>query len=472
MARRPKVSPRACKRSLQGLSSEDHGYTLIEVMAAMLVLLVGALGTVQMFEGASAATGRTRAREGGTNVTREVIEAIRSVSYPKVVDTSLATELQSQPGLEDDSAAGGWQLRRRNLTYTIDVSVCMVDDNKDGLGVHDSDAFCGAPGGTVDLNPDDYKRVKVSVSWTGGGPTGRMAQSTVIENPGSAAGPAVKTLAMTSPSSSPITTPFTSVRFDATTSASAVTVSWLVDGTVEGVANGSGSAWSFNWPISQLYDGTYLVSAKAYDQYGAPGASKVVTIDLNRYAPLAPPGFTGGWNGPFVEFEWLPNAEGDIEGYRLYRQDATGSKLICGLSTDTTCRDSNPLNQPSTDYFVVAVDRDPSGNLREGARSTKTVVQGNSPPNPPTGLTATTDQYGHVVLNWNAPQPADPDSGDSIDFYRVYRDGNALADRYDRTGPGELSFIDTGKGGSTHEYWISAVDNHYAESTLVGPVSQ
>jgi hypothetical protein len=444
----------------------------MEVMVAMLVLVVGVLGTVQLFEAATAATGRTKAREGGTNVARELIEATRSVPYPKIVDGSLAAELQSHPGLEDDSSGGGWQLRRRGITYAVDVSVCIVDDPKDGLGPHDSAAFCGASGGAADLSPDDYKRASVSVSWTGGGPAGKVKESTVVENPGSAAGPSIKALTMTSPSSSPITTPFTSVRFDAVTSSSAATLSWLVDGTVQGVATGSGTAWNFNWPISQLYDGSYLVSAQAYDQFGAPGAARVVTVALNRNAPLAPPGFTGGWNGSFVEFEWLPNAEGDIEGYRLYRQDSGGPKLICGLSIETSCRDANPVDQPSTTYFVVAVDRDPSGNLREGARSTKTVTQGNQAPNPPTGLTATTDQYGHIVLSWDEPQPDDPDPGDSIDFYRIYRDGDRLADRYDRTGPGELSFIDTTPGGETHDYWVSAVDNHYAESTLVGPVTR
>jgi Tfp pilus assembly protein PilV len=454
---------------------EEAGFTLIEVLVAMLVLIVGLLATIQMFDGASAATGRTKAREGGTNVAREVLESTRSISYPKIADTSLATELQSQPGLEDDSAAGGWQLRRRNVTYTVDVSVCTIDDIKDGLGAHDPAAYCGAPDGTADTNPDDYKRVAVSVSWSGGGPSARVKQSTVIDNPGSAAGPPVKTLTMTSPSlppSTPITTQVSSVLFDVTTGSSAVTVSWSVDGSVLGTASGSGSSWSFSWPISQLYDGSYLVSAQAYDQNDAAGAPRVLTVDLNRNAPLAPTGFTGGWNGSIVEFEWLPNAEGDIEGYRLYRQDATGPTLICGLSTDTTCRDSGPPNQPSTDYYVVAVDRDPSGNLREGAKSTKTVSQGNLPPNPPQGLTATTDQNGHTVLSWTQPNPADPDQGDSVDFYRIYRDGNTVADRYDRTGTGEFSFTDTNTGGTTHDYWVSAVDTHYAESTLVGPVTR
>src|SRR4051812_16133187 len=188
MAWRPLVS--LCAH-LHAIGAEgERGFTLIEVMVSMVVLLIGVLGTVQLFDGATAATGRTKAREGGTNLTREVIESTRSVAYPQIVDASLADELQTQPGLGDESAAGGWQLRRRDVTYTVDVSVCLVDDAKDGLGAHDSAAFCGAAGGTTDLNPDDYKRVNVTVGWTDKtGRSSQVKQSTVIDNPGSGAGP-------------------------------------------------------------------------------------------------------------------------------------------------------------------------------------------------------------------------------------------------------------------------------------------
>ena len=64
--------------------------------------------------------------------------------------------------------------------------------------------------------------------------------------------------------------------------------------------------------------------------------------------------------------------------------------------------------------------------------------------------------------------PEDPDAGDSVSFFRIYRDGDALGDRYERyfdgsgrrTSPGP----DTSTGGITHSYWVTAVDQHYAES--------
>jgi fibronectin type 3 domain-containing protein len=247
----------------------------------------------------------------------------------------------------------------------------------------------------------------------------------------------------------------------------------LVDGISKGTAAGSGTSWNFSWPISSLYDGDYLVSAQAYDQYGSPGPAKVATYKLNRRQPYAPPGFTGGWDPSFsyVEFEWLPNAEGDIEGYRVYRNDPTGPTLVCGLQLETTCKDTSPIDQLSTDYWVVAVDKDEQGAYREGDKSAKAVIKNNKPPNPPTKLTATTEPDGNIKLSWTAPNPADPDPTDYVDFYRIYRDGTAIADRYSRTAPGATTFTDGGTGGTKHDYYVSAVDNHYAESTLVGPVT-
>jgi hypothetical protein len=469
MARKP---PLTWRLGWDRQRRDESGFTIVEVMVAVFLLLVGVLGSVSMFDGANAASGRTRAREAATNLAREVVEAARGVPYGQATGPALESQLQAQPGLGDASPSAGWQIRRRSVTYTVSTASCSIDDATDGLGQHDSGAFCGAPGGTADVNPEDYKHVTITVTWNVGQATRQVQQATVVNNPGLAAGPAITTFSQTSPASSPITSSVGSVAFALTTSTAAKVVPWSVDGAVKGNATGSGTSWSFSWPISGLYDGEYLVSAKAVDQFGLPGAPKVLTIQLNRNAPIAPTGFTGGWNGSFVEFEWLPNPERDIAGYRVYRSPSSGPPvLVCPLATDTTCRDSSPPSQTNIDYYVVAVDRDPAGDLREGAQTTKTVNQNNDPPYPPTALTATEDASGNAVLSWSAPNPPDPNNGDTIDFYRIYRDGTGYADRYDRTGYGELSFIDANTGGATHTYWISAVDNNYAESTLVGPVT-
>jgi prepilin-type N-terminal cleavage/methylation domain-containing protein len=59
--------------------SSEHGFTLVEVLVAIVVLLVGVLGVVSLVDGANAVTSKTRAREGGTNVARTIIEISRSI---------------------------------------------------------------------------------------------------------------------------------------------------------------------------------------------------------------------------------------------------------------------------------------------------------------------------------------------------------------------------------------------------------
>jgi hypothetical protein len=54
-----------------------------------------------------------------------------------------------------------------------------------------------------------------------------------------------------------------------------------------------------------------------------------------------------------------------------------------------------------------------------------------------------------------------------VQFYRVYRDGTAIANRYDVTGT--TSYVDA--PGGSHSYWVTAVDDNFRESPATGPVS-
>ena len=92
--------------------------------------------------------------------------------------------------------------------------------------------------------------------------------------------------------------------------------------------------------------------------------------------------------------------------------------------------------------------------------------------NAPTNLTASS-AGSNTVLSWSAPGIQDPDLGDSIAFYRIYRDGSAYANRYDRTGTGaDLTYTDTHPDGVPHTYYVTAVDTQLAESPLLGPVTK
>jgi type IV pilus modification protein PilV len=485
----------------------ERGFTLIEVLVAITLLLVGVLGTATLIDGANARTSSTLSREAGTNLVRQMVEGIRAVPYAQLVSkTSLDAALETQAGLADHSTTDSeWTIERRGVEYTVTTSVCTVDDELDGYGVHPA-GFCpdGAAAGTTDFNPDDYKRVSVRLAWTRQGKTEQVKQVTVIPNPGSAAGPTIGAFSMTAPltctiamtSCPTITTTASEASFSVTTNSPAQSVAWSVDGEVQpaDTVTGSGTAWAFDWELTPLPDGTYLIAAQAFGESSGPGLPaaggprRVLTIALNRNVPAAPAGFVAGRTPSpldghsIVDFEWLPHSDRDIEGYRVYRvvgAPGGGDDVLICPSTgtipikDTTCQDDSPPDVDSVDYYVVAVDREPTANtLREGSRSIiRTVTKTNLPPFAPLLVTVTDATGDSPVLSWQAVTPPDPNPGDTIEFYRIYRDGTAISDRYDRVAGTALSYTDFRADGQTHTYWVTAVDAQLGESTPVQAVS-
>ena len=464
----------------------ESGFTLVETLVAAFVLLIGVVATLSLLNVANRATTSTRMRDNATNLARELIEGARNVPYEKVNSPGLLEELQKLPGLGDAPAGGAYTIPRNNVVYTVTVDTCIMDDPKDGGGPRAAtQTFCAnsASPGTADKNPEDYKRVTVTVTWTWDGATRSVGQTGIINNPGSASGPAVRTLTPRGYSAPyTVTTDLSAVTVDLTTSSRPATLHWLKDGTVQPTtptANGtSGLAWQFDWPIAGLDDGAYIVGAEAFDQYGVSGPHREETIVLNRFTPRAPQRVAGGRNQfGAVEIEWEANTERDIAGYQVFRAGA--SSPVCPIATlklNTGCVDSSPPATGSLEYWVVAYDTNPSdGSLRAGDESTHLTVTsgGNTPPFPPTGLTVSQDAAGDTTLTWNRPSPDDPDAGDRVDFYRVYRDGTDYAHRFARwyDNGATISWTDTATGGASHTYSVTAVDTHFMESAFEGPVT-
>ncbi len=125
-------------------SDREAGFTIVEVLVAMVILLVGVLGTFVLLEGGLSSTRKTTSREQATNLARDLVERSRQVPYTSTT-TSLAPA-QLRATLPDAGAlsGSGFTVSRRNVTYSVTVTACSIDDPSDGAGYGDA-SFCAAP---------------------------------------------------------------------------------------------------------------------------------------------------------------------------------------------------------------------------------------------------------------------------------------------------------------------------------------
>lgn len=528
------------------------GFTLIEVMVAAMVLVVGLLALLGMLDVASKATQTNRVRLQATSVAREVIENVRALSYRQLATpASIASALEPQltPGATlsgstitltrsigtGGGGSGGYAF---NVTFTT----CSMDDASDGYGDHSSPPASGgtwcadvAPSGTTDSNPDDYKRVSVIVTPTGNGGAARVygVQQTVEIYARAVNGPAVSCLTTsTCPGvNPPPITSGTSMTFSVTATSLPYEIEWLVNGNPPGTqdpsgGNGiytpSGTTSSFTWNIpttaggsNYTIDGIYSITAVALDSNGNSGTRSTLQVTVNEHQVLAPTSFNAGYDGQIggVDIQWVPSVDQDVLYYHVYHQYGNGSIGLVSCATPsgtvtnvsgTSCTDTSSYMQteaPPTNtactyqqsyttpnaYWVVGVDRDPNGNLRESTLPSAHVDANlcDQAPNPPSSLTGSLSN-GALNLNWFAPAaPLDPDSasGDTITSWRIYRwpvsQGStpqlSVANRLQLVGAGSGSSLVTSAadtapdpGGTAQYYCVTAVDMHLDESPCSG----
>src|SRR3954468_4104606 len=372
----------------------QSGFSLIEVLVAMTLLLTAVLGLMSLTDSAAKTTTATKAREGAVNVGREVLEDAGGIAFSQLDPATLVPTLQALPGLSSTSGAGSWTVTRRTpsggtgFTYTINATMCSIDDNSDGYGARSGVTWCDtAPAaGTADSQPEDFKRVAVTVSWTLGGQTHSVRETALLAKNGAPDLPVINSLVLTTPvvstpSNPTIATTATTATFTATATSTAQSVQYSVDGVNIGSATLSGGNWSFTLSLAGWTDGAYTIGARALNAAGVPGPTRTLTLTLARSVPAAPSGLVGGRNAvtkngsvvQVAEFDWLPNAERNVLGYRVYRP---GGSLACPGSASTldltsSCIDFSPVDGT---YSVVAVYRDAAGTVREGPASTLAVA--------------------------------------------------------------------------------------------------
>ncbi|MEY2514710.1 MAG: hypothetical protein QOJ89_2068, partial [bacterium] len=460
----------------------DAGFSIIEVIVAALVLVVGLLGILGMLTGAISRTGASNEYVGATNVARELVETARGADYDLLTPTLLASTLQAR-GMGSGSP---WVMTRRGVNYTIQATSCVLDSPADKLESPAPANVCtpALSGSTGDQNGDDFRRVTFVISWGVGAKLRSLTQTELIVNPSGGLGPRIKTV---SPLTQTITNSATTLASVTFTTSPAAVVHWHADdGQGEGNAVLSPSvanSWRADWALgttglgSEVLDGAYQMIAQAFDDRGVAGDAKLASVVLNRRKPYAPPTLAGGYDSRFldlsVDLSWTLNSERDVVGYRVYWTGLDGvlgsgidiracpgaTSTTTFLSTTTTsCSDLLPLVTGLTKYSVVAVDRDPSGALREGDERSFWISALGARPAAPGGPLVATTVSGHPSLSWTAPT-----SGSPPIFYRIYRDGTDRANRIDRTSGSGTTWGDSSETAQ-HDYWITAIDSSYNES--------
>jgi prepilin-type N-terminal cleavage/methylation domain-containing protein len=502
--------------------SSERGFTLIEILVAMFLLLVGILGTIALVDGANAETNAADTRIGASNLAREITEDAHAVDYDSLLTSTVGSTLRGYSSLTGTISGGNWIISRHGAKYTVSVTACKYDNPEDGLATTHDSTFCtnssADPNGT-DSNGDDFRRVDVTISWASeGGQQHTLKQTALIVNPSGGLGPRITSMTpqvvVYQPNMQPSScgSGCTWIQggnqaglFTVNTATPANSLNWSAsDGTSSGTISPSlpTTTFTWNWDITNVLDGTYTVNAQPFDDRGVPGDLKTATVYVNKGAPIAPTSFSGGWDtntsgGDVVDLSWAYNPEHDIVGYRVYRDSNgngvydSGDSQACppggsnpSVITVNYCTDTNPIGNhsgnPSPTYFVVATDvadaTNPNSPPREGAPAPLTLPSVGSAPTFDCSSESLTSsvQDGLPTIRWSAP------ASGNVAFYRIYRDPNPdpgtcgvtlpLSARYDFTTGAVTSYSDPNPGSSNdHVYYITAVDNHFNESLPLGP---
>jgi Tfp pilus assembly protein PilV len=512
----------------RALLRRDDGFTLIEVLIAAVVLIIGVTGLFGLLNTTAKTSLQTHDREGAVSLARQILEDAHTIPFDQLAPGTVVEKLQAMNGLENATPGSTWTIvhgasnTQQGATYTVTVSECSIDEPRNGLAKtseltsEEVKTFCEEhkgkeewqSGDAVDATPIDFKRVTVDVTWSAIGRSPDVHQVGVFGAAGESTSLSASELQLvpppepytgTSVTQPTVTENASELTFSVCAPKSSTGVLWSLEGVLQSPSaevqsttckSGEGYVWKFKWKIEGLSDGTYQVSAQATTTKGVLGPPVTIPVTLLRKRPAAPKGVKGGFNEVYVggvkkqvaELQWEASSERNVIGYRVHRpggeslapagESAGCQESMTTLSTELTCVDLGGPKGAAAEYSVVALYRNAKGEVEEGeAKKLTLAYPAPSGPKPPTGLKLDNSE-GTVKLTWKPPT-----TGEEVAFYRIYR-GSAgetcpmpYTGRYDTaSATTEPSFTDT-TTTTTHSYCVTAVGFTLAESSSAGPVS-
>lgn len=153
-------------RNTKTVVRERHGFTLIE---ALVLLFIFATITVTFYAVFSTGTQQiieTKNRLGAIAVANEKMEIVRNLDYDAIGTKKLVSGGTYSYGIPGGEIVEDESIAVNTRTFSVHTFVQYMDD-----------PFDGKVTGTTptDLIPNDYKRVKIEVSWGAGGDSQTVA---------------------------------------------------------------------------------------------------------------------------------------------------------------------------------------------------------------------------------------------------------------------------------------------------------
>lgn len=214
----------------------------------------------------------------------------------------------------------------------------------------------------------------------------------------------------------------------------------------------------------------YVYEVQAYKTSGSTtitsARSTSATATTGAAPPTAPTSLAAAASGAALKLTWTASTDDvGISGYTIQRCQGAGcsgfTQLVTGV-TSTSYTDSTVSQGVSYSYRALATNT--AGEQSGWSNTASATAPVTTPPNAPTGLTASAPSWSTVNLSWTAA--TDPIAGVTVAGYKIYRNGSALT-----TTTGTSYTDGTTAPNTAYSYQVSAYDtwgNYSSQSSAAG----
>lgn len=287
------------------------------------------------------------------------------------------------------------------------------------------------------------------------------------DNCASAVDSAAPTVSLASPTNNSTVNGTVAIAATASDDVGVSKVEFYVNNTLK--VTDTNSPYSYNWDTATSPNGTYTVSARAYDTAGN-SASDVRTVTVKNgdtEAPTAPTNVKAtAIASNQVTVAWTASTDNiAVTGYTISRNGAP-----IGTATSPTYTDVTAAGGVAYTYQVAAYDA--ANNKSAGTSASVTTPQAadTQPPTAPTNLSAAAASPSQINLTWKAST-----DNNGVANYDVYRSstGGQMSKIATVTS---TSYGDTGLAANTsYTYYVVAKDganNASQQSTIASAATQ